>query len=89
MLRGAKPDPRCTIEHSFTGGNHVAVRVTGSRTMRGLLLGHAETGKEATWPEFHICSLEQGRLTEHWSVMDWLGMFKQLGLTPSVRPIEI
>jgi predicted ester cyclase len=89
MLRGAMPDLRYTIEHLFLEGNHLAIRVTGHGTMRGSLLGHAATGKEATWPEIHICSLEQGRLTEHWSVIDWLGMFQQLGLTPGVRSIEI
>jgi predicted ester cyclase len=89
MLHGAMPDLRYSIEHSFLGGNHVAIRVTGHGTMQGPLLGHAATGKEATWPEIHICSLEQGRLTEHWSVIDWLGMFKQLGLTAGVRSIEI
>lgn len=89
MLHGAMPDLRYTIEHSFIGGNHLAIRVTGHGTMRAPLLGHAATGKEAAWPEIHICSLEQGRLAEHWSVIDWLGMFKQLGLTPGVRSIQI
>jgi predicted ester cyclase len=89
MLRGAMPDLGFTIEHSFIAGDHLAIRVTGHGTMRGPLLGHTATGKQATWPEIHICSLEQGRLTELWSVIDWLGMFKQLGLTPGVRSIEI
>jgi predicted ester cyclase len=89
MLRGAMPDLRYTIEDSFLGGSRLAIRVTGQGTMRGPLLGHTPSGKQATWPEIHVCSLEQGRLTEHWSVIDWLGMFKQLGLMPGVRSIEI
>jgi predicted ester cyclase len=89
VVREAMPDLSYTVEDSFLAADRLAVRVLGRGTMRGHLLGHAATGREATWPEIHVWAVDQGRLIEHWSIIDWLGMFKQLGLMPGVRSIEI
>lgn len=85
----AVPDLRYTIEESFLAGNRVAIRATGHGTMRGSLFGHPASGKEATWTEIHISAIERGRLTEHWAVIDWLGILQQFGLIPGIRSIEI
>jgi predicted ester cyclase len=88
-LHGAVPDLRYTIDESFLAGNRVAIRATGHGTMKGSLFGHPASGKEATWTEIHISAMERGRLTEHWAVIDWMGMLQQFGLTPGIRSIEI
>jgi len=38
------------------------------------------TGKHAEWTESHIVKLVNGKITEHWGVIDQLGMLRQLGL---------
>ena len=41
------------------------------------------TGKNALWTEIHIGRIANGRVTEHWAVIDQLGMLVQLGIVPA------
>ena len=88
-MRRAMPDLHYAIEDSFLHGSRAAIRVTGHGTMSGSLFGHPASGKAATWTEIHIFGLEQGRVTEHWAVIDWLKMFQEFRLVPGLRSIEI
>jgi predicted ester cyclase len=88
-IREAMPDLQYTIEDTFLGGGRVAIRVTGQGTMSGPLFGHPASGKKATWTEIHVSAIERGKLVEHWAVIDWLGLFKQFGLIPGIRSVEI
>jgi len=63
-------------------GDKVVQRVTGHGTMRGPLFGLPATGRPASWGEIHISRLDSGKVVEHWSVTDQLGMLQQLGLAP-------
>ncbi len=88
-FREAMPDLQYAIEDTFVGRGRVAIRVTGLGTMSGTLFGHPASGKKATWTEIHISAVERDKLVEHWAVIDWLGLFKQLGLIPGIRSVEI
>ncbi len=44
-------------------------------------------GSDATWTEIHIGRVVNGRLTEHWGVIDQLGMLVQLGVIES--PVRV
>jgi predicted ester cyclase len=45
------------------------------------------TGKNATWTEIHIGRVVNGRLTEHWGVIDQLSMLIELGVIES--PVRV
>jgi predicted ester cyclase len=55
--------------------------------MKGEFAGMPATGKNATWTEIHIGRVVNGRLTEHWGVIDQLSMLIQLGVIES--PVRV
>ena len=57
--------------------------------MKGDFMGIPATGKSATWTEIHIGRGGDGRLTEHWSVIDQLGMLVQLGIVPAPGRVPV
>jgi predicted ester cyclase len=82
-LKTAFPDIRYTIERSIACGDEIVHYLKATGTMTGEFMGIAPTGKSATWTEIHIGRGVNGRLTEHWSVADTLGMLAQLGVIES------
>jgi len=82
-LKTAFPNVRYTIESSIACGDQVVHYLKATGTMTGEFMGIAPTGKSATWTEIHIGKGVNGRLTEHWSVIDQLGMLVQLGVVES------
>ena len=57
--------------------------------MKADFLGMPATGKSATWTEVHIGRVANGRLTEHWGVIDQLGMLVQLGVIQSPARVPV
>lgn len=86
-LKGAFPDLRYSVLHTVACGDEVVHHLTASGTMTGPFMGIPATGKHATWTEIHIGRGVNGRLTEHWSIVDQLGMLVQLGVVAS--PIRV
>jgi predicted ester cyclase len=82
-LKAAFPDLHYTIDDSIVDGDKIAHRLSATGTMTGPLMGIPATGKRASWTEFHIGRMVDGRLTEHWSIVDQLGMLVQLGVVPA------
>ncbi len=82
-LRAAFPDFYYTVEDEVVEGNKYVVRVTARGTMQGNFLGMPATGKQATWSEIHIAHVARGKLVEHWTCIDQLGMLQQLGVIPA------
>jgi predicted ester cyclase len=82
-LKKAFPDLHYTIEDVVDGGDKIVHRLTASGTMKGDFAGMRATGKNATWTEIHIGRVVNGRLTEHWGVIDQLSMLVQLGVIQS------
>jgi len=85
MLRAAFPDLHYDVDDVVAEGDKVVQRVTGSGTMHGSLFGLPATGRPASWSEIHISRFDGGKVVEHWSVTDQLGMLQQLGLTAYAR----
>lgn len=81
MLRGALA-PRFTIEDVIAEGDKVAVRWTNSGTHVGEFAGIAPTNKGFTITGIDIYRVENGKLAEHWDVVDQLSLLQQLGLLP-------
>jgi predicted ester cyclase len=90
-LKKAFPDLRYTIDDVVDGGDKIVHRLTASGTMKGDFAGMPATGKRATWTEIHIGRVANGRLTEHWGVIDQLSMLVQLGVieSPARTPVAV
>lgn len=43
----------------------------------------AEGDFVAEWAETHIVKIANGKVSEHWGVVDQIGMLRQLGLAPA------
>jgi predicted ester cyclase len=82
-LKTAFPDLRYTLEDSIACGDQIVHRLSATGTMKGDFMGIPATGKRASWTEIHIGKGVNGRLTEHWAVVDQLGMLVQLGVVPA------
>jgi predicted ester cyclase len=82
-LKGAFPDVRYSVDDAFTCGDQIVHRLSATGTMTGAFMGIPATGKRATWTEIHIGRVINGRLTEHWGLVDQLGMLVQLDIVPA------
>ncbi|HEY6041472.1 MAG TPA: ester cyclase, partial [Anaerolineae bacterium] len=63
-------------------GDKVVTRITGQGTMKGTFAGMTATNKHASWSEIHISRFKDGKIVEHWGIVDQAGMLQQLGVTP-------
>ena len=82
-LRSAFPDFKYSLEDEVAEGDTVVHRLTGRGTMQGEFLGMPATGKQAAWQEIHIGRFEDGKIADHWAVVDQVDMLQQLGLMPA------
>ena len=74
------PDGRITVEDQVSAGGRVWTRKTFAGTHTGVFAGVPPTGKVVTYQVVDILAVQNGRITEHWSVVDRLELFQQLGL---------
>lgn len=65
-------------------GDRVAVRVTGygTHTGPGEFMNLAPTGKHLRVMGIGIYRSQDGKIVEHWNVVDMLGALQQLGVIP-------
>jgi steroid delta-isomerase-like uncharacterized protein len=82
MLLTALPDIHYTVEDLIAEGDKVAVRLTVTGTHRGVLLGVPPTGIPTTVTESAMSRIVGGKIAEHWSNTDMLGLLQQLGAIP-------
>jgi predicted ester cyclase len=88
-LKKAFPDLRYTIADSIESGDKIVHRLTASGTMKADFMGMRATGKRATWTEIHIGRIANGRLAEHWGLVDQLGMLVQLEVIQSPMRVAV
>ncbi len=81
-LRTAFPDLHATIHDQIAEGNRVVTRKTFYGTHQGELLGIPATGKQVAFEVIDILQLAGGKITDHWNVVDQLGLMQQLGVIP-------
>ena len=82
LLRGAFR-PHFTVEDVVAEGDKVVVRWTHCGTHVGEFLGIPPTGKSFSIAGIDIHGLRDGKLAEHWHVIDQFGLLQQLGLLPT------
>lgn len=85
MLKTAL-DSQFTIEDVIAEGDKVAVRWTNSGTHVGDFAGIPATGKNFTIAGIDIHRMRDGKMAEHWHVVDQLTMLQQLGIIPAPEP---
>ena len=84
-VRKSFPDFHMEINNMIAEENMVATRKTLHATHQGEYMGMAPTGKHLQMEVIDIFRIANGRLAEHWTVIDRLGMMEQLGVTQRPR----
>jgi predicted ester cyclase len=77
---GAFPDRQCIIEDIIGGGDRVVTRTVIRATHTGSLGNIPATGKQVSIAVYDIWRVGNGKLAEHWGLVDNLGMMRQLGM---------
>ena len=82
MFRGAFPDSYFTVEDMVAEGDKVVTRKTFHGTHEGEFMGMPPSGRAVSMGLIDIVRISEGRVVEHWSEGDSLGMMQQLGVIP-------
>jgi len=66
-----------------SGEDKVAGRIRFRGTQRGEFMGIPPTGKQVTFSSMEMNRIVDGKVAEHWFVVDMLGLLQQLGAVPA------
>jgi len=83
MLWSALPDMRVEIHDQIAEGDKVVTRKSFQGTQQGELFGVPPTEKEVHLDLIDIVRVADGRIVEHWNIIDSYGLMQQLGAIPS------
>ncbi len=72
------PDFQSRIDDRIFGSDKIVVRSTLSATHTKNVQGFVPTGKRVSWGTIDIWRVENGKLAEHWDLVDIAGLQKQL-----------
>jgi predicted ester cyclase len=81
-FRTAFPDFRATILDQVAEGDKVVTRKVFHGTHQGDLMGIQPTGRQVEIRVIDIVRIRDGKIAEHWNVVDQLGLMRQLGVLP-------
>jgi predicted ester cyclase len=70
------------LEDVVAAGDQVAVRATARGVHDADAFGFPATGRPFAMSTMHWYRAQDGRLAEHWGVLDQLGMLAQVGALP-------
>ena len=82
----ANPDGYHVVEDMVAEGDKVVTRLSARGTQTGELFGIPPTGKQVSMTGIAIHRIADGKIVEHWSEIDNLGMMQQLGVVPPPQP---
>ncbi len=83
LFRQAFPDFRAEILDQLADGDKVVTRKAFLGTHRGPFMGIPSTGNPVRFELIDIVRVEDGRIVEHWNVVDQMGLMRQLGAIPA------
>lgn len=86
-IRSAFPDIHYDVLRTVSAGDTHVQYLKNSGTMTGDFMGMPASGKRAVWDEVHIARVVDGKLAEHWQVIDQLSMLQQLGFVPEPQAV--
>lgn len=81
-FREAFPDLKADIEHVVTEGDMVVVHLYLSGSHLGPFMGAPATGKSFKVEAIDLIRMDDGRIAEHWGLIDTEKLAGQLGLAP-------
>ena len=79
----AYPDATFTIEDMIAEGDQVVTKKTMSGTNTGDFAGVPATGRRVTFQYVDIMRVRDGRIVQHWNVVDQFSWLTQLGVLPT------
>lgn len=79
-IRAAFPDHDAKIVHQIAEGDLVATYKTLTGTHRGDFFGTPATGRRATIQVMDFVRYREGKVAEHWGIVDIAGIMHQLGV---------
>jgi predicted ester cyclase len=79
----AFPDVHATIQDIIAEGDRVVERTIAQGTHKGEFNGVPPTGTPVTWSELHMYRIENGKIAELWSEIDFLGIMTQISPLPA------
>ncbi len=84
-MLAAFPDLRVTIQDQVAQEDAVATRKLFSGSHRGAFLGLPASGREMTFEVIDILRFRDGRITDHWLVVDSGALIRQLTVGAEIR----
>jgi predicted ester cyclase len=81
-FHSAFSDFHTTVEDRIVAGDKVVERWSATGTHQGEFLGIPATGNRVSVTGIDISRLAEGKIVEHWTEMDVMGMMQQLGAIP-------
>jgi len=75
----ALPDLHAVIHEQIAEGDKVMTRKSLRGTHRGELFGVPPTGNPISIEVIDILRMRDGQITDHWNLVDQLGLMRQLG----------
>ncbi|HVL21437.1 MAG TPA: ester cyclase [Amaricoccus sp.] len=88
-IRAGFPDHDAKVIHMVAEGDLVATYKTFTGTNSGDFFGMPPTGRRATIRVMDFVRYEDGRIAEHWNIVDMAGLMQQLGDGPSRPPNRV
>jgi predicted SnoaL-like aldol condensation-catalyzing enzyme len=80
ILFAAFPDWRGSIDHLYAENNYVVAFITWEGTHKGEFYGIQPTGRYVQYKTADIARIKDGRIAEHWDVIDQYSFFRGLGV---------
>ena len=81
------PDYSTHIEDIIAEGDKVVIWVTCTGTQTGQYRSIAPTGNKVKFAQMVIYRMENGKIAESWQLHDFLSLYQQLGVLPSLEEI--
>ncbi|MEK0313456.1 ester cyclase [Cohnella sp. 56] len=75
----AFPDQRSEVESATASGDRVVVRLRMTGTHLGDFRGTAATGQPIDVKVYREYRIEEGRIAEHWALLDTASLLRQIG----------
>jgi predicted ester cyclase len=85
MNEAAFPGYKMGIEHMIAEDDLVSVIGRASGTHKGPFMGMPPTGKSWDVPLHITYRVKDGKIVEHWLVLDTAAFMQQLGMIPSTE----
>lgn len=84
MIRRGFPDTQVTVEDMVADGDRIAARTTARGTHTGEFMGVPPTGRPITISGMDITRFSEGKIVEHWGLVDTMALMQQLGLAAPI-----